>query len=79
MSEKRPKQNPSSDEMNIRSPEERFGGEGHAGTDPFAKPTTGRRQHPDADPSVEIPNATVEELVQQPESAKERAENRSKK
>ena len=67
---KHPEQNPPSDEMNIRSPEERYGGEGHAGTDPFAKPKPGSSH--DAASSVEVPNATVEELFEQPASGRER-------
>jgi hypothetical protein len=56
--------------MNIRSPEERYGGEGHAGTDPHSGQKPGRSR--DADSSVEVPNATVEELIEQPKSGRER-------
>jgi len=60
-------------EANVRKPdirplEERYGGQGHAGEDPHA----GQRAapHPDIppDPSVEVPDASVEDLIQQPES-----------
>jgi hypothetical protein len=57
--------------MNIRSPEERYGGEGHAGTDPQPAKKPGRSRDA-ADSSVEVPNATVEELIAQPASAAER-------
>ena len=63
----------SSDETNIRSPEERYGGEGHAGTDPFARPRPGRDRTGEGDSHVEVPNATVDDLVQKPASAPERA------
>jgi hypothetical protein len=66
-----------SDEMNIRSPEERYGGEGHAGTDPFARPRPGRDRTGEGDSHVEMPNATVDDLVQEPASAPERARDDS--
>lgn len=72
MSDEKPAQNPNSEEMNIRSPEERYGGEGHAGTDPFAKQKSGSSRKSDADSSVEVPNATVEDLVDTPEPAEDR-------
>ncbi len=72
MTEKTPEQNPTSEDMNIRSPEERYGGEGHAGTDPFAKQKPGSSRNADADSAVEVPNATVEELIEQPKSAADR-------
>ncbi len=51
---------------NIRPPEERYGGQGHAGEDPYAGPRAA--PHPDIapDPSVEVPNASVDELTQKP-------------
>jgi hypothetical protein len=70
-----PKDDPSK-EMNIRSPEERYGGEGHAGTDPFVRPPvrdrTGAGNSPD-----EVPDASVDDLVQEPASAPERAKDDS--
>lgn len=69
---KQRQQNPSSDEMNIRSPEERYRGEGHAGTDPYTGKKPGRSPEAVADSSVEVSSATVEELIELPESAAER-------
>jgi hypothetical protein len=54
------------DSMNIRSPEERYGGEGHAGTDPFASPTSGRKRRAKADPALEVPDASVADLTAMP-------------
>jgi len=54
--------------MNIRTPEERYGGEGHAGTDPFARPTSGRGRNIGADPALEVPDATVAEMTTMPNS-----------
>jgi hypothetical protein len=68
---------PTPDSANIRSPEERYGGEGHAGTDPFAgEPPTGA---PDKQPdrSLEVPDANVEDLIERPPSAAERAQDDS--
>ncbi len=66
-----------SEEMNIRSPEERYGGEGHAGSDPFARPKQGQDRTGTNDSPDEVPNATVDDLVQEPASAPERAEDDS--
>jgi hypothetical protein len=66
-----------SEEMNIRSPEERYGGEGHAGSDPFARPKRGQDRSGKNDSPDEVPNATVDDLVQEPASAPERAEDDS--
>jgi len=49
--------------MNIRSPEERYEGQGPAGTDPFARPTSGRGRNIDADPAREVSDATAAELT----------------
>ena len=56
---------------NIRSPEERYGGEGHAGDDPFAGERAGKKDLP-ADPSIEVPDASVQDLIQQPDSRPEK-------
>jgi hypothetical protein len=77
MAQKTGAQGDPSDEMNIRSPEERYGGEGHAGSDPFARPKRGRDKTGEHDSAVEVPNVTVDDLVQQPASAPERAEDDS--
>lgn len=53
---------------NIRSPEERYGGEGHAGSDPFAGQQTPEGEQREADPSIEVPDATLDELIERPES-----------
>ncbi len=58
---------------NIRTPEERYGGQGHAGEDPFAGKRAGKKNKP-PDPEIEVPNATVEDLVEQPDSGAERTE-----
>lgn len=68
-----PEENPLSESMNIRPPEERYGGQGHAGDDPYSGP--GNDVPPD--PSVEIPNASVEELVELPQIGPEATENES--
>ncbi|MCA9858317.1 MAG: hypothetical protein KC438_01275 [Thermomicrobiales bacterium] len=52
---------------NIRPKEERYGGEGHAGADPFKRPRSGDKQDTHANSPVEVPDATVEDLVQQPD------------
>lgn len=54
--------------MNIRSTEERYGGEGHAGTDPLARPTSGRGPSIDADPALGVPDASVADLTSMPSS-----------
>ena len=59
---------------NIRSPEERYGGEGHAGDDPFAGERAGKKDLA-ADPSLEVPNATVEELIELPDPRPDRTED----
>lgn len=59
---------------NIRSPEERYGGEGHAGSDPFAGKTSGKGNRPD--PAVEVPDATLEELIEQPGPAPDKVADR---
>lgn len=52
-------------EMNIRPPDERYGGEGHAGEDPFAeRDHDGSAKNPD--PAVEIPDASAAEMTQMP-------------
>lgn len=55
---------------NIRPPAERYGGQGHAGDDPFAGERAG---HADIlpDPSVMMPDATLEQLVELPDSVPE--------
>lgn len=58
------------DSMNIRTTEERYGGEGHAGTDPFAGMVTDQGQRIPGDPSLEVPDATVADLTQLPNSDK---------
>lgn len=65
-----PERNPLSESMNIRPPEERYGGQGHAGDDPYAGPGTDEP----ADPSVEIPDASTEELIELPKTDPEAAE-----
>jgi hypothetical protein len=62
---------------NIRSPEERLGGEGHAGEDPFAGDRAG---HPDIppDPSIEVPDADLQDLIQQSDERPEQIENQPK-
>jgi hypothetical protein len=72
-----PDQDPTPDGANIRSPEERYGGEGHAGTDPFERPKPGRDRSGGDDSPIEVPNATVDDLVPKPASAPERAEDDS--
>jgi len=67
----------SSDDINIRSPEERYGGEGHAGSDPYARPNPGRDRTGKGDSPDEVPNATLDDLVQEPASAPERAKDDS--
>lgn len=52
---------------NIRSVEERYGGEGHAGEDPYAGPRPDPHRDIPPDPSVEMPNATVQDLIDQPD------------
>jgi hypothetical protein len=66
-----------SEDMNIRSPEKRYGGEGHAGSDPFAKPKPGDDRTGRNDSPEEVPNAAPDDLVQRPASALERAEDDS--
>lgn len=68
-----PEENPLSESMNIRPPEERYGGQGHAGDDPHAGPGTDEP----ADPSVEIPNASTEELIELPKTDPEATGNES--
>jgi hypothetical protein len=58
---------------NIRSPEERYGGEGHAGNDPFAGERAGKKDLA-PDPSVETPDATVQDLIDLPEPPPDRTE-----
>lgn len=59
---------------NIRSPEERLGGEGHAGNDPFAGDRAGHKDIP-PDPSVEVPDADLQDLIQQPDERPEQIEH----
>lgn len=66
-----------SESMNIRSPAERYGGEGHAGTDPFAQPTRGQDRTGKSNSPIEVPDASVDDLVQEPASAPERARDDS--
>lgn len=66
-------QNPLSQSANIRSPEERYGGEGHAGDDPFASPKRRNDGDGPADSPVEVPNAELEELIELPDLAEEKA------
>ncbi len=73
MPSEKPERNPLSEDMNIRPPEERYGGQGHAGDDPHAGPGTDEP----ADPSVEIPNASTEELIELPRTDPEGTGNES--
>ena len=68
-----PAENPLSEPMNIRPPEERYGGQGHAGDDPHAGPGS----DVPSDSSVEIPNASVEEMIEIPRKDPEAAGNES--
>lgn len=72
-----PKQDPSVDSMNIRSPEERFGGEGHAGADPYDRSTADKHRKREADSPVEVPDASLDELSRQPATAPQRTEDDS--
>jgi hypothetical protein len=72
-----PEQDPTPEGTNIRSPEERFGGEGHAGTDPFARDRTGKRRDTRDDSPVEVPTARLDELSRQPATAPQRARDES--
>jgi hypothetical protein len=52
--------------MNIKSTEERYAGEGQAGTDPLAKPTKGRGRNRNANPALEVPDASIAGLTTTP-------------
>ena len=54
-------------DRNIRSIEERYGGQGHAGEDPYAGPRADPHHDIPPDPSVELPNATLHELIDKPD------------
>lgn len=62
---------------NIRSPEERYGGEGHAGSDPFAGERAGKKDLP-PDPSVQVPDASTQDLIELPDPPADRIEEDSK-
>jgi hypothetical protein len=62
---------------NIRPPEERYGGEGHAGDDPFAGERAGHRDI-SPDPAVEMPDADLHELIQQPDERLEEIDSDTK-
>lgn len=66
-------QNPLSESANIRSPEERYGGEGHAGSNPYTPSKPEDRADDSADSPVEVPNAELEELIELPDSAEKKA------
>lgn len=77
MAREKPDKDPTPDDANIRSGDERYGGEGHAGTDPFAPPKSRHDRTGRSDSSVELPNATHEDLNPMPATAEERAEDDS--
>lgn len=77
MTRKSEKRNPLSQSANIRPPAERYGGEGHAGTDPYARPKSNQRQDGSHDSPVEVPNADLEDLVEVPDLAEEKAAERN--
>ena len=65
MPPEKPERNPLSDDMNIRPPEERYGGQGHAGENPYKEEDPGKRD--EADSPVEIPDADLEDLIEVPD------------
>ena len=67
-----------SEKHNIRTPEERYGGEGHAGSDPYAGDRPGRANDTPPDPSVQTPDADLDDLLELPDAAPDQNEHEEK-